>query len=332
MPLYYEIDYTVGKLNNVLKRMWRMDKSNYGECTGIIPLQKPSGWTSHDCVAYVRKLLKTKKVGHTGTLDPEATGVLPLCVGRATKVAEYITNAGKEYLGDVELGISTTTGDRVGAIISKQNITAPISRSHVLEVLKRLTGEIRQKPPLYSAIKVNGKKLYDYARQGETVEVPIRSVFIKELALMSEATFFDHNNPNLTIKVVCSKGTYIRSLAVTIGELLGYPAHLSRLVRTKVGSYHLENTVTIAKLTELASQGQVEAIMQPLETALLELPQLIVSRSLAERIKHGSVFTLGNELPSLPVPTVLLSMNGQALALYQNHPEKKDRVKPLKIL
>src|SRR6476620_5807093 len=153
---------------------------------GILPLLKPKGMTSHDCVFKLRKILKTKKVGHTGTLDPDVTGVLPICIGRATKVAEYLTEAGKAYEGEVTLGFSTTTEDASGDKVAEKRITQVFQREQILEVLESLTGKIEQTPPMFSAVKVNGKKLYEYARAGIEVERPTREVTIYEITLLDE--------------------------------------------------------------------------------------------------------------------------------------------------
>ncbi|MDP4107873.1 MAG: tRNA pseudouridine(55) synthase TruB, partial [Bacillota bacterium] len=153
---------------------------------GILPLFKPAGLTSHDCIFKLRKILKTKKVGHTGTLDPDVTGVLPVCIGRATKVAEYVTDAGKAYEGEVTIGFSTTTEDASGEVVEKKTIDRVITREEIEAVFSSLTGEIEQTPPMYSAVKVNGTRLYEYARKGIEVERPTRKVRIYSIELLDD--------------------------------------------------------------------------------------------------------------------------------------------------
>ena len=183
---------------------------------GILPLWKPRGMTSHDCVFKLRKLLRTNTVGHTGTLDPEVSGVLPICIGRATKTAEYITASGKTYEGDVTLGYSTTTEDAWGEKVEEKEIDRVITRTEVEEILQSMTGEITQTPPMFSAVKVNGKRLYEYARQGVEVERPSRIVTIHKLQLLDDWIELDPEDPSFSFEVVCGKGTYVRTLAVEI--------------------------------------------------------------------------------------------------------------------
>src|SRR3954465_6689647 len=194
---------------------------------GILPLYKPAGLTSHDCVFRLRKILKTKKVGHTGTLDPDVTGVLPICIGKATKVAEYITDAGKAYLGEVTIGFSTTTEDSSGEVVERKAVNCVVTREEILNVLQSLTGEIEQTPPMYSAVKVGGVRLYEYARKGIEVERPTRVVSIYSIELLDDRDEYIGETVSFQFRVSCSKGTYIRTLAVMIGESLGFPAHMS---------------------------------------------------------------------------------------------------------
>ena len=175
--------------------------------------------TSHDCIFKLRKILGTKKVGHTGTLDPNVEGVLPICIGQATKVAEYITDSGKEYVAVVSIGTATETEDADGAIIDSDLSPKRLTRSQIEEALARLTGEITQIPPMYSAVKVNGRKLYEYARKGIEVERPERKVQIHEIELLDPVDLYEGENVEFRIRVACGKGTYIRTLAVQIGEL-----------------------------------------------------------------------------------------------------------------
>lgn len=299
---------------------------------GIIPLYKPKGITSHDCVSKLRKILNTKRVGHTGTLDPEVDGVLPICIGRATKVAEYVSDAGKTYEGEVTIGFSTTTEDKTGEIVEKRVVKEPINRQTIEGVLKQLTGKITQTPPMYSAVKVKGKKLYEYARQGLTVERPSRKVTIYSLQLLDEREIFQGDTVSFRIHVSCSKGTYIRTLAVMIGEQLGYPAHMSQLTRTQVAAFSLDDCVTIEEVEKKVADGQINDVLKPLETALYHLPKYIISDKLIEKVKNGAILQIPDELKDVSGPIVMEAECGKAIAIYEKHPTKGDYIKPKKVL
>ncbi|WP_374721843.1 tRNA pseudouridine(55) synthase TruB [Peribacillus tepidiphilus] len=299
---------------------------------GILPLYKPKGLTSHDCVFKVRKIFKTKKVGHTGTLDPEVTGVLPICIGRATKIAEYITDAGKAYEGEVTIGYSTTTEDATGEIVEEKDLTRSFSKEEIVSILDSFKGTIQQTPPMYSAVKVKGKKLYEYARAGIEVERPTRNVTIYDIELLDDRQMFEGKNISFRFRVKCSKGTYIRTLAVMIGEALGYPAHMSDLIRTESASFHLQDCVTFEQLEELKNQERLSEVLLPLENGLSHLPKFEISDKVAEKVKNGAVL----EKPIADMfqseePFVLI-WNGLALAIYQVHPTKPEYIKPVKVL
>ncbi|WP_153720392.1 tRNA pseudouridine(55) synthase TruB [Sporosarcina cascadiensis] len=297
---------------------------------GILPLWKEKGMTSHDCVFKLRKILHTKKVGHTGTLDPEVEGVLPICIGRATKVASYITDAGKEYIAKVSIGRSTETEDAQGATVSRDDSDKVISREQLLEELQQLTGEITQIPPMYSAVKVNGRRLYEYARKGIEVERPAKQVYIEEIELLDEASVFSGKDVSFSIRVRCGKGTYIRTLAVQIGELFGYPAHMESLVRTVSGNFTQNDCKTLAEVAQLMEERQVDSILRPVEDVLTEFPRLEIDPDLLESIRNGQV------LPAVQLlqehVSVILTYNGQVLAIYKNHPTKIGLMKPEKML
>ena len=203
---------------------------------GIILINKPAGMTSHDVVNRIRKILKTKKVGHCGTLDPDATGVLVLCINKATKALQFLMSEEKEYIATLSLGTATDTYDASGTVLESKEFTGV---DHVEEVLQSFLGFQKQLPPIYSAIKVNGKKLYEYARNNEEVEIQPRNIEIKKIELLSQ------ENNEITFKVQCSKGTYIRSLCVDIANKLGYPGHMSHLIRSQSGHFKLEDCVTL---------------------------------------------------------------------------------------
>lgn len=299
---------------------------------GILPLNKPAGLTSHDCVFKLRKILKTKKIGHTGTLDPDVTGVLPICIGKATKVAEYIMEGGKAYEGEVTLGIATTTEDASGEVIAKKTVNRVLTRAEILNVFSSLTGEIEQTPPLYSAVKVNGKRLYEYARQGIEIERPTRKVKIYELKLLDDREEFSGATITFRFQADCSKGTYIRTLAVMIGERLGYPAHMSKLQRIRSSSFHLEDCFTLAQIEEMAEQGTIEEALYPIETALSNLPKYRISDKVAEKVINGAVLPLPDELTTIGGPFTVENQSGLVLAIYAKHPEKPGLIKPVKVL
>lgn len=298
---------------------------------GILPLWKEKGMTSHDCVFKVRKILKMKKVGHTGTLDPDVEGVLPICLGRATKLAEYIMNSGKVYEGEVTIGFSTTTEDASGDIVEQQPVSSRISRKDILSVLQSLTGEIMQTPPMFSAVKVNGKRLYEYARQGIEVERPSRKVTIHQLDLLDEREWFEGEAIQFSFRASCSKGTYIRTLAVMIGERLGYPAHMSKLVRTSSGGFDKQQCITLDELKQLQEKSAVSAIVQPLETGVEHLPKWTINDTLAKKVMNGSVLDMPADWPEKATEAAVFSEEN-LLAIYKLHPDKPGKVKPVKVL
>jgi tRNA pseudouridine55 synthase len=244
---------------------------------GILNLLKPPGMTSHDVVSAVRRALGIKKVGHTGTLDPGVAGVLPICVGRATRLAEYITGEDKAYRAEITFGVTTDTQDSFGELTGEKD-ASHLTRGDVAYMLTRFQGGIMQVPPMVSAVKVGGKRLYELAREGTIVERQARPVTIHRLQLLD---FRPGLHPVAYVDVVCSKGTYIRTLAVDIGEQLGVGAHMSYLVRTRSGSFTLAETAT---LEELAA-GKAPMISPA--AALGAMPCITVPTAAAERLKHG---------------------------------------------
>lgn len=285
--------------------------------------------TSHDCVFKVRKLLKTKKVGHTGTLDPDVDGVLPICIGRATKVAEYLTESPKAYEGEVTIGSATTTEDASGEVIEEKSIIGQIAIEEVKEVLHKFQGEITQVPPMFSAVKINGKRLYEYARQGIEVDRPKRTINIYEFKLLDSFDFLDHKNNSFRFFVKASKGTYVRTLAVDIGKALGYPAHMSNLTRVASGSFTSEDCLSFDDIEERLEKGALELF--PLERAISHLTKLKINEKLEMQVKNGQV---------LPIPEgfenesriVLLNHNDDCIAIYIPHPTKKGLMKPEKVI
>jgi tRNA pseudouridine55 synthase len=299
---------------------------------GILPLFKPKGMTSHDCVFKLRKILRMKRIGHTGTLDPEVDGVLPICLGRATKVAEYITDAGKVYEGEVTIGFSTTTEDASGEEVERKAIDHSITRKQVEDVLHQLTGEISQTPPMYSAVKVNGKRLYEYARKGIEVERPTRIVTIYSIELLDDRDTYEGETISFRFRVACSKGTYIRTLAVMIGERLGYPAHMSDLRRTESASFTLDDCKTLSEVEAMANNGTILDALYPMERGLIHLPKYQISDKLVEKVKNGAVLEIPEALQDIKQPVVLETINHKALAIYMHHPHKPNLMKPTKVL
>jgi len=269
---------------------------------GFINIYKPKGWTSFDVVAKLRRLTGIKQIGHTGTLDPFATGVLPVCIGKATKLIEYLPDD-KEYIATVQFGANTDTYDLEGEITQK--FDTRITAKEVEAALKSFDGEIEQIPPIYSAIKVNGKKLYDYARKGQEVEIKPRRVNIYEIKLQD----FDEEKQAAVIKVACSKGTYIRSIAYDLGKILHSGGHLIALERTKAGSFTIENTV---KLENLTRENIVQKIINPIE--ILPKEKYILSEEEKERVCHGQSLKIQN---SLLTPVVFFVYSDKILGVGQ---------------
>ena len=301
---------------------------------GILLLNKPKGLTSHDCVFKIRKMVRMKKVGHTGTLDPDVSGVLPICIGRATKIVEYLTAAEKTYEGEVTLGISTTTEDASGDVVEQVSVNRSYSREEILDILFKLTGEITQTPPMYSAIKVNGKRLYEYARKGIIVDRPSRVVTIKELSLLDDREVFEGETISFRFRVVCSKGTYVRTLAVMMGELLGLPAHMSDLTRTASGNYSIEECLSFEEIEEKLSSGTLGEDLLSIESGISHLPKYEINDKVAEKVKNGAVLLLPDALQDIHQgdEICLYTTMGKCIAIYERHKQKPQLMKPVKVL
>lgn len=294
---------------------------------GILPLWKERGMTSHDCVFKLRKILKTKKIGHTGTLDPAVEGVLPICIGQATRIAEYLTDAGKTYEAVVALGRSTTTEDEEGETVESAEGLLSYTREQIEEVLRSFTGEIEQTPPMFSAVKVNGKKLYEYARAGQTVERPTRQVTIYELELLSSDLAFEGEEVHFSIRIKCSKGTYIRTLAVQIGEALGVPAHMYKLVRTKSGTFEQSDCLTLAQVAKKMEAGDLNFIL-PVEHALSPYPFIAMEQleaNVEKKINNGQQLLIHPLLEESE--KIVFTKEGKAFAVYVKHREKAGMMK-----
>lgn len=247
---------------------------------GIFNIYKEKGFTSHDVVAIVRRTIGQKKVGHTGTLDPDAEGVLPICVGKGTKLADYIMSDVKGYRAEVTFGITTTTQDSSGEIIEKKDVI--FDEDEIRHAVMSFVGDIEQIPPMYSAIKINGKKLYELARKGEEVERKARKIKIHDIKILE---FLPPDK--IVIDVLCSKGTYIRTLCVDIGEKLGYGAHMSKLLRTMSGSFKLENAIKLDYLKKLAEENRLEEALLNIDYVLRDYKKLYVSKKARKFLHNG---------------------------------------------
>lgn len=249
---------------------------------GIIVLYKPQGWTSFDVIAKARGILSTRKVGHSGTLDPMATGVLPIFMGRATKAVDMQIVKDKEYIATFQLGITTDTGDITGEVNGRRPVNC--TPQQVKEAAASFLGTITQLPPMYSAVKVNGQPLYKLARKGEVVERKPRTALIKSIEFMES----DEKENLYTIKVLCSEGTYIRTLAEDIGKKLGCGAALTRLVRTSACGYTLDQAVTLEQLQQARQEDKIDSMIVSVDTVFSHLPSIDLSRELAVRILNGA--------------------------------------------
>lgn len=246
---------------------------------GILNVYKPEGLTSHNVVSFVRRTLNMKRVGHTGTLDPMATGVLPVLVGNATKLSDLIMADEKKYTARVTLGIKTDTEDITGEITEKKEVN--VTLDDIIEATKKFTGEIDQIPPMYSAIKVDGQKLYKLARQGVEIERKPRKITIYSIDI------YDFDGVSFTMDVHCSKGTYIRSLCRDIGDSLGCGATMSELERTMSGIFKKENSYTFEQIEEFVKLGKTEEILMTPDDVLTDFVAVNVNEEFAQKIKNG---------------------------------------------
>ncbi|WP_010269452.1 tRNA pseudouridine(55) synthase TruB [Paenibacillus senegalensis] len=260
---------------------------------GVLPVLKPVDYTSHDVVAKVRRLSGLKRIGHTGTLDPKVTGVLPLCLGRATRVVEYIQDMPKTYEAQLTIGLATDTEDLTGEIIDRCE-KVQVTREQIIETLQSFKGTIEQIPPMYSAVKVNGERLYDLARKGKHVDRPSRQVTLYDIELLDIDLEKDY--PEIRFRVQCSKGTYIRTLCSDIGKKLGYPAVMSHLVRTSTGSLSLADCLTIDEIEAHCSRGTLGTVLIATDKAIPHIPAVNVTDQLAVHALQGKSISAGGSL------------------------------------
>ena len=255
---------------------------------GVINIYKIKGFTSHDVVAKLRGIMRQKKIGHTGTLDPDATGVLPVCLGNATKLCDMLTEKEKEYIAKVQLGVTTDTQDMTGTVLSLKEVA--VSEEEVRLAVASFVGPYEQIPPMYSALKVNGKKLYELAREGKEVERKARPVVIHEIEIL------EMELPKLTMRVRCSKGTYIRTLCHDLGEKLGCGAAMAALERTKSGQFSLDTAFTLAELeAKLKEAGEhreevIQSLVIPVDKMFSELQELRLLPEWERLVQNGNSF------------------------------------------
>jgi tRNA pseudouridine55 synthase len=248
---------------------------------GVLNINKPSGVTSHDVVESVRKILHEKKIGHTGTLDPLATGVLVLCAGKATRIAQYLEAGEKEYKAIMRFGVTTDTLDADGKILETKSYTPP-DREKIIEVLQGFIGSIMQRPPAYSAVKIAGVPSYKLAREGKAELLKPRPVTIFSIKL----TAFE--DPLVSLTVQCSKGVYIRTLCAEIGDALGMGGHLTSLERTRSGGFRIESAVTLDQLQAMMAAGNAEQVVTRIDDALAGFPAITISEAETVRVLHGN--------------------------------------------
>lgn len=295
---------------------------------GIININKEKGYTSHDVVAKMRGILKTKKIGHTGTLDPDAEGVLALCIGNATKLVELITDKDKTYEAVLKLGISTDTQDITGKVLKTSEVNVTIDE--IEKVIKSYIGGYMQLPPMYSAIKVNGQKLYELARQGKEINRERRSVVIHNISIHT----INIDEHELTIIVDCGKGTYIRTLINDIGEDLGCGGTMKSLIRTAVGDFKIQNAYKLSDIEELVMINQLDKALQRTEDVLSAYPKLVMNKEFERFVHNGNPFLIKHvAVPNqAPLEDMVRVYDGDNnfIGLYK-YDKDKERYSPVKM-
>jgi tRNA pseudouridine55 synthase len=261
---------------------------------GILLVLKPPGMTSFDVVAWLRGIIRIKKIGHGGTLDPAACGLLPVCIGKATKTMDWFHKFDKSYRAEMILGIVTDTQDGEGTVIAKKPARVDISK--LQSVLDKFKGEYEQIPPMFSAVKVGGKRLYDLARKGKVIERPPRKVKISSLEIISAET--DQEHPVIRFDVNCSKGTYIRTLCSDIGEALGCGAHMSFLVRTRVGPFSVENAATLEEIARCRNEGTLKSLLLSADSIFFDNPAIYLEEKDSMRLLSGAAITIYKDRPA----------------------------------
>lgn len=295
---------------------------------GVLNINKPAGWTSHDVVAQTRKLLKNKKIGHAGTLDPDATGVLVVCIGKATKLVEYLTGMDKEYEATMHLGETTTTQDASGEIIEKKSWDS-VQQEDLARCLSHFTGEIFQIPSSYSAIKIGGIPSYKLARKGKAVEIPGRTINIHKI------DFLGKEGSDVLLRINCSKGTYIRTLCHDMGTFLGTGAHLLSLKRIRSGIFNIKDSISLEDMEECIESRKLEELIYEMEEVMAGFPSISIDETNERKIIHGTpLFLNSGEEKFLERGGLvcLKSRSGSLLALGVFEGEETRKVKIDKVL
>ena len=289
---------------------------------GILPIYKERGMTSHDVVFRARRILQMKKIGHSGTLDPEVDGVLLLLLGGATKVSDYAMDLGKSYRAEVCIGLKTTTEDLTGDIVEECEVSN-INIDEIKSILKSMIGEIEQKPPIYSAIKVNGRKLYEYARSGQfDIEIPTRKVNIYNISFIENSEYYKDDKFYFSIDIDCGKGTYVRTIATSIGEKLRLPSTMSKLTRTRSGEIILEKCLKLSEVEQCVQEGLLEQKLLRKEYALEEYQFVEIPKYRAQQVMNGLRFRK-NQFPDYDFTDgIVFKYKGEAIAIY--HLKDKD--------
>lgn len=303
-----------------------MRKAVKGYCmNGIINIYKEAGYTSFDVVAKMRGILKIKKIGHTGTLDPDATGVLPVCIGNGTKLVELFADHDKEYIAELLLGVATDTQDLSGTVIKESPVE--VTGEQVKEAVMSFVGDSMQVPPMYSAVKVNGKKLYELARAGKEVEREARQVTFHEIEILSMEL------PSVKIRVKCSKGTYIRTLCNDIGEKLGCYAAMKSLLRTRVGNFGIEEAITLEELEQYRDAGKLAEVILSSDRVFMHMPAVYAKEEFCRFLDNGNAM-YPNMLIKPPYfkdgVEVRMYGNGRFYGVFR-YVAKDNRLKPVKM-
>lgn len=298
---------------------------------GIFNIYKEKGFTSHDVVAVVRKTIHMKKVGHTGTLDPDAEGVLPVCVGKATKLSDVIMDGRKSYRAMLRLGITTTTEDASGEVLEEKAVD--FNEEKIREVVASFIGKLEQVPPMYSAVKVNGKKLYEFAREGKEIERKSRTVEVFDIRIRQ---FLPPDRVEMDVD--CSKGTYIRTLCADIGKALGCGGHMAELLRTATGAFSLKNAIKLSELKVLAEQEKAEDALLRMEDALADFPVVKVAAGSTKLLYNGGKIQAKyfTEKPAVLTVDEVVSVydsENNLVGLYEmKKEEERFFIKPFKML
>ena len=295
---------------------------------GIINIYKEKGYTSHDVVAKMRGILKMKKIGHTGTLDPDAEGVLPVCIGKGTRLVDMITDRDKTYEAVCRLGITTDTQDISGKVLHTSEVS--VSEEQLELAVKSYIGEYLQLPPMYSAIKVDGKKLYELARQGKEIERERRPVLIKDIRELH----YDNVAKEFSVTVECGKGTYIRTLLHDIGATLGCGGTMVKLIRTAVGNFHIENAIKLSELEALVKENKLQPNIVTLDEVFHNYPRLTTALEYDKLVHNGNAFShrhiITPDLEPLLIPVRVYDSANNFIGIYQ-YDEEREIYKPVKM-